>query len=173
MSLLKQKTDFVKRGAFDELYTPPEAVGMLLPFIPKDCKVAWEATAIKGSNISAVLETNGFVMVNTHINDGVNFLSDAPAFTYDILIDNPPYSKKNQFLKRGFELGKPFMFLLPITTLEGALRHKMFREYEMQLLMPDKRFNFKPEKGSSAWFYTCWYTWQCNLPKQLNFVKVK
>ena len=38
MSLLEQKKDFSKRGVFDELYTPDEAVEMILPYIPKEVK---------------------------------------------------------------------------------------------------------------------------------------
>ena len=51
MSLLEQKKDFSKRGAFDELYTPEEAVEMILPYIPKEVKTIWECTAIKESKI--------------------------------------------------------------------------------------------------------------------------
>jgi hypothetical protein len=38
MSLLEQKIDFSKRGAFDELYTPDEAVEMIIQYIPKTIK---------------------------------------------------------------------------------------------------------------------------------------
>ena len=51
MSLLEQKKDFSKRGAFDELYTPNEAVEMILPYIPKEVKTIWECTAIKESRL--------------------------------------------------------------------------------------------------------------------------
>jgi len=170
MSLLEQKKEFIKRGSFDELYTPPEAVEMLLPFLPKDITI-WECTAIKDSQIVKVLETNGFNVITSHIDDGLDFFKYEPD-NYDIIITNPPYSLKTKFLKRAFELKKPFMFLLPLTTLEGKDRGAMFKKHNIQLLIPDKRFNFKPDKNSSAWFQTSWFTYGLGLNFDLNFIKI-
>jgi len=39
-----------------------------------------------------------------------------------------PFSLKDMFLQRALSLKKPFMLLLPITTLEGLKRNKIFRE---------------------------------------------
>ena len=38
------------------------------------------------------------------------------------------------------------MFLLPLTTLEGIECGKMFDKNGIQMLIPNKRFNFVPEK---------------------------
>lgn len=65
MSLLEQKKDFSKRGAFDELYTPNEAVEMILPYIPKEVKTIWECTAIKESKIVKVLRDAGYNVITT------------------------------------------------------------------------------------------------------------
>lgn len=92
----------------------------------------------------------------------------------DCLITNPPYSLKDEFLAKAFEYGKPFAFLLPLTTLEGIKRGKMFREKEIQMIIPDKRINFIiPSKKSSSWFATAWFCYKLNLPKQLNFIEVR
>lgn len=170
MSLLKQKIDFQQRGVYDELYTPNEAIEMLLPYIPKKIKTIWECTAIENSNIVKVLENHNYKVIKSHIENGDDFLKYEPNH-YDMIITNPPYSMKDKFLKRAFELNKPFAFLLPITTLEGLSRGKMFNEYGIQLLIPNKRFNFKPTK-SGAWFQTSWFTWGFNLNNDLNFIKV-
>ena len=45
-TMMQNKIDYIKRGAFDELYTPREAVESILPFIPKNVKTIWECTAI-------------------------------------------------------------------------------------------------------------------------------
>ena len=171
MSLLEQKKNFSKRGAFDELYTPSEAVEMILPYIPKNVKTIWECTAIKKSKITNVLESKDYNVISSHIENGKDFFKYEPEF-YDIIITNPPYSLKNKFLKRAYELKKPFMFLLPLTTLEGIERGRMFKENNIQLLIPNKRFNFKPEKKSGAWFQTSWFCFGCNLPSDLNFVSL-
>jgi 16S rRNA A1518/A1519 N6-dimethyltransferase RsmA/KsgA/DIM1 with predicted DNA glycosylase/AP lyase activity len=100
---------------------------MILPFIPTHLKTVWECTAVEGSRIVEVLRSNGYNVIPTHINDGLDFFEYEPD-SYDIIITNPPYSIKDKLLKRAFDLKKPFMFLLPITTLEGLKRGKMFRK---------------------------------------------
>jgi len=172
MSLLEQKKDFSKRGAFDELYTPNEAVEMILPYIPKEVKTIWECTAIKESKIVKVLRDAGYNVITTHIEDGEDFFKYEPEY-YDMIITNPPYSLKDKFLKRAYDLKKPFMFLLPLTTLEGIERGKMFDKNGIQMLIPNKRFNFKPEKNSGAWFQTSWFCFGCGLSSDLNFVSLK
>ena len=88
---------------------------------------------------------------------------------YDLIITNPPYSLKDQFLERAFSLGKPFMMLLPITTLEGKKRSEMFRKNGVQVLIPNKRFNFIAAKKGS-WFQTSWFTCGLGLERDLNFI---
>ena len=172
MSLLEQKKDFIKRGTFDELYTPIEAVEMILPYIPNGVKNIWECTAIKESKIVKVLKDSGYNVITSHIEDGQDFFKYEPD-EYDMIITNPPYSQKDKFLKRAYDFKKPFMFLLPLTTLEGIQRGKMFNENGIQVLIPSKRFNFKPEKNSSAWFQTSWFCFGCNLKNDLNFISLK
>lgn len=168
MNLLQQKVNFMQRGIYDELYTPVEAVELILPYIPSFTKIIWECTAIEKSNITSVLHKQGYEVVTSHLDQGWDFLRYEPLF-YDIIITNPPYSLKNQFLARAFELGKPFMFLLPLTALEGHARGEMYKKHHIQLIIPGKRFNFKPGKKGS-WFQTSWFTYGLDLPKDLNFI---
>ena len=89
-----------------------------------------------------------------------------------MIITNPPYSLKDKFLQRAFKLDKPFMFLLPITTLEGVKRGDLFNNNKIQLLIPNKRFNFIPNKKSGAWFQTSWFSYKLNLENDLNFISI-
>jgi hypothetical protein len=168
--MIKALIDYSKHEPNDEYYTPVEAVEMILPFIPGFVKTIWECTAIKESRIVEVLRSYGYEVIPSHIDDGKDFFSFEPDY-YDINITNPPFSTKDKFLERAFSLKKPFMFLLPITCLEGVKRGKMFRENGIQLLIPDIRFKFKPE-GSGAWFQTSWFTWGLNLKNDLNFIRL-
>ncbi len=142
---------------------------MILPYIPNNIKTIWECTAIKESKIVKVLRDNGYNVITTHIENGENFFKHEPKI-YDMIITNPPYSLKNKFLQRAYDLEKPFMFLLPLTALEGIKRGKMYGNNGVQLIIPNKRFNFKPEKKSGAWFQTSWFTHKVNLENDLNFV---
>jgi len=171
MSKLNTLVQYIKKGAFDELYTPEIAVEMLIPYIPKDY-VIWECTAIKESQIVKVLIKHGFQVITSHISEDENFLNYEPKVHYDMIITNPPYSLKDAFLQRGFELRKPFMYLLPLTALEGDKRSKLYQKYgNIQLLIPNKRFNFIEEKKGS-WFQTSWFCYGMHFKNDLNFVSL-
>lgn len=161
--------NYIKRGPYDELFTPPEAVIPLLKYLPKQM-VYWECTDFGYSNITSILRANDFIVKNSHIQQNIDFLKDDPPFHYDAIITNPPYSMKDLFLERAYSLNKPFCFLMPITTLEGVKRGMMFRKYGVQLLVLDKRINFMKNK-KNVWFNTSWFCWKI-LPKDLIFEKV-
>ena len=160
---------YVKNPRNDELYTPPEAIYPLLKYLPKD-KVFWECTDFGKSKITEVLSKSGFKVVSTHLKYGFDFLKDNPDFHFDVIITNPPYSLKTQFLKRAYQLGKPFAFLLPITALEGKERGRLFRNYGIQVLVLDRRVNFMNNKRN-VWFNTSWFCWKL-LPNDLIFEEV-
>jgi hypothetical protein len=103
-----------------------------------------------------------------------DFLTYSP-FSFDCIITNPPFSIKEKFIERCYQLGKPFALLLPLTSLESEKRQRLFRQYGLQLIIPNKRYNFETPsgKGGGSWFATAWFTWGLNLPKELNFVDVK
>lgn len=58
----------------------------------------------------------------THIDTGENFFFYEPKEEYDIIISNPPFSQKDNVLKRLFELDKPYAMLLPVPALQGQAR---------------------------------------------------
>jgi len=171
--MINPKTEYSKREKFvnpDECYTPEEAILPLLPYLKKEW-IIWDC-AFGSGRLAEHLEKKGFIVVGYKDDD---FLDDGEVFLnkFDFICTNPPYSKKDEFLKRALEIGKPFAFLLPLTTLEGIKRGKMFREKEIQLIIPNKRINFEiPSCKKSSWFATAWFCYKLNLPKQLNFVEI-
>ena len=144
----------------DEYYTPPYAVLPLLEYLPKD-KIIWECTDTSGS-ISSFLKDNGYEVVSTEDNF---LLYNRPKG--DIIVTNPPYSIKTEFLEHAYELGIPFAFLLPITALEGFKRQEMYRRYGISLILFNKRIQFRPDQ-SGAWFATAWFIHGLNLPQDIN-----
>lgn len=159
---------FVKTELNDDLYTPAYAVYPLLKYLSKD-KTCWECTDFGNSMITKVLRENGFEVISTGKKD-FDFLRDEPYFDFDVIITNPPYSLKTQFLKKCYEFGKPFALLLPITALEGKERGKLYRQYGIQLLVFDGRIQFT-DKGR-CWFNASWFCWKL-LPKDLIFEKLR
>ena len=86
-----------------------------------------------------------------------------------MIITNPPYSLKDEFLKKCYEWKKPFALLLPITALEGKVRGEMYRENGIEVLVLDGRVEFMEKSGN--WFNTSWFCHNV-LPKELIFKKL-
>ena len=172
----KTLINYSKNGAYDEIYTPEYAVKLLLKYLPKD-KVIWCPFDTENSNYVKVLKENGYKIIYSHISEGEDFFTYEPE-NYDIIVSNPPYSIKTNVLKRCYELNKPFALLLPITTLEGVERNKLFRKYGIQVLVLDKRIDFYPatphkeNKKSGCWFNASYFCWKL-LPKDLMFEELK
>lgn len=162
-----KKPILMNQGHTDEIYTPRYALNPLIPFIKDNWKI-WECAWGTGA-LASHLSFNGFKVVDYRFRD---FFKDE--FTdFDCIITNPPYSKKDEFLKRAFEIGKPFAFLLPLTALEGIKRGKLYKKYGIQLIIPNRRINFiMPNKQGGAWFQVAWFCYKMNLPKDLNFVEL-
>ena len=121
----------------DEVYTPQEAVEPLLEFLPKE-KVYYEATSNKSSSIVDYMREQGYNIISS---EGRDFLKD-PLPDFDIMITNPPYSIKDKFIARCYEINKPFALLLPVSSIQGITRGCMFNEFGIDLLVLNKRIDF-------------------------------
>ena len=114
------------------------------------------------------VKENDYKVIPSHINN-FDFLNDKPDFDFDMIITNPPYSLKDEFIKKCYEYGKPFCLLLPLTSLEGVERGKMYREKGIELLVFDRRCNFIYNNAKkSNWFNASWFCYNV-LPKELIF----
>ena len=120
----KSLINYIQNGKNDELYTPNYAIKPLIKYLLdlekglKRTLIIWECTDYGESNITRLFKFCGFEVISTHINN-FNFLTDKAYFDFDIIITNPPYSLKDNFLAKCYEYNKPFALLLPITALEG------------------------------------------------------
>jgi 23S rRNA G2445 N2-methylase RlmL len=162
-----KKLQIQMNGRSDEFQTPKEAIFPLLPYIDTR-EVIWECAWGEGS-LAKHFKEKGFKVVKTN-----DFFTEEPEH-FNVIITNPPYSKKYEFLKRAYELRKPFAFLMPLSALEGKKRGELYRKYGIQLIIPNKRINFitPSGKGSGAWFQVAWFCYGWNLPKDLMFVELK
>lgn len=161
MGIKQSMVNYIKNEKNDNIYTPDYAVYPLLKYLPKPPLKIWECCDFGGSRITYVLKENGYEVVSTDIVTGFDFLKDEPNFDFDMIVTNPPYSLKNDFLKKCYEYNKPFALLLPLTTLEGIERGKMFKENGINVIVLDKRINFVNQKKNN-WFNTSWFIWEPN-----------
>jgi len=161
-----KKLKIQSSGRPDNYQTPKEAINILLPYIKKDWTI-WESAWGKG-NLYNFLKKEGFKVIGS--DKEFDFLTNYKEC--DCIITNPPYSIKDKFLTRCYEINKPFALLMPITALEGKRRGILYRRYGIQIIIPNKRINFETPsgKGSGSWFATAWFTYKFNLPKDLLFV---
>jgi len=172
------KTEYSKREKIEDefegskgndVFTPEIAIKPLIPFLKKEWLI-WDC-AFGSGRLKKHFEKFEFNVIGFK---NLDFLKDKIINEANVIVTNPPYQFKDQFLKRAFEIGKPFAFLLPLTTLEGIKRGKMFKDNEIQMIIPNRRINFEiPSGKKSAWFATAWFCWKLNLPKDLNFVELK
>jgi hypothetical protein len=126
----------MKQGSPNDFQTPPEALNPLIPYLNKDWTI-WECANGKG-NLSRELIKNGFDVVSTDILYDFDFLTQK-AEQFDCIITNPPFSLKQQFLERCYQLGTPFALLLPLAGLETIKRQNLFKKYGLQVIFFDKR----------------------------------
>ncbi len=158
----------------NDFQTPPIAIIPLLQYIPLEWTI-WECATGQGNLVNAFWAYGYKNIIATDIQTGENFLGIEPKRQYDIIVTNPPFSLKQKFLERAYDLGKPFAFLLPLTTLETEKRQNLFQKYGLEIILFNHRINFQRPNGiekSSSWFATAWFTWGLNIGKELNFVKL-
>ncbi len=155
----------------DEIWTPPEAIDPLLPYIPKfighenyhHTNRIWEMCPGQFYML-AYLQSKGFFTVDL---GNRSSLIDAP-IGWDMIVTNPPWSKKHLFLERCVALGKPFALLLPVRTL-GVRR--------CQVLLDDCDFLFLPRRidytgGNSPYEASFWVT-RGLLPDRVIFAPLE
>lgn len=162
----------------DEYYTPKEAVLPIIKYIDKGNKPSytiWCPFDSEESEYVKCIRAAGHKVIASHIDDNKNFFYYEPDEWYDYIISNPPFSLKDDILKRLYELNKPFAILLPLPTLQGQKRFKYLKD--CQALIFDKRVNFwqdkehtKMAKGVAfASIYIC----KDFLPNDLIFEKME
>lgn len=136
---LQAKTD--KQS--DEIYTPEYAVRPIIKYI-KNKSTVWCPFDTKDSKYVKLLIESGHRVIYTHIDTGENFFEYEPEENYDFIISNPPFSIKDDVIKRLYELNKPYAMLLPIPSLQGQKRFPYMKD--CQALIFDKRIEYYKDK---------------------------
>jgi len=164
--------------AEDFFETPREAVDAIRPWIPAGVKTIWEPTYGKGA-IGKVLEEWGYTVIKTDkfpkTDDtvGADFLTcEAPPC--DMVIFNPPFSLKTEFLARVCALGKPFMFICPLTIMETRKRWTLFREHHLSVLNLPNRTNYVGAKTATdgvkkVFFHSVWVLGRVGPPDAILY----
>lgn len=155
---IKAMEDSARRGPYDDLYTPTEALRPLLHWLPPG--IVWEPAPGTLRLVSLLREAGRDVVWEER-----DYFTWSPD-TWDLMVTNPPFSIKAKWLHRANQLGKPFAILLPVTAL-GA-RNCQTELQGAQVLFLPRRIDFTGKKA--PWFSVAWYTRGLNLPTDLLFV---
>lgn len=139
--------DFAKRkGKSDEWFTPIDAILPILNYIKPD-SIIWCPFDIAESNFVKIFEDKGYKVICSHINNRRDFFKYEPE-RYDIIISNPPYSLRNDVLKRLFGLDKPFAMLMNTNGLfDSRVRWELFKNNNFTLIYLSGRVNYMKEYG--------------------------
>ena len=152
----------------NEWNTPKYVWDKIIPFIPRD-KTIWDPFYNDGSS-GKYLTSKGFDIVH---NDNDFWDSDRG----EIVITNPPYKlkyitkTKEQIMKRLIELDKPFMLLLPSTTIQTQY-FKSLHNKHFQLIIPQEKYDFERYEGDKTKcpFYTLWVCYKMGFEKDYYII---
>lgn len=159
----------------DEVFTPFYAVEPLLKYLPKD-KIIWLPFDEEWSAFYQLLTERGYNVIRSSLTEGQDFFTYEPE-KWDLVVSNPPFSKKDQVLKRLDELGKPFAILLPINSIQGEKRYKYCFKNGIEILAFDSRVdyhtNFNFNKYTVGNHFGSGYFCRGILPEKLIIEKLK
>lgn len=160
----------------DDFRTPFYATEIIVPYIPKGLPI-WECAYGEG-HIARALKHFGFNVVSSDIFSNadftVDFIKDQPPISRPfIIITNPPYSLKKEFIYKALEYEVPFAFLIPADYSQWLI--DVLEKDGIQRITPRKRINFiTPHKklNTTSYFHTYWLVRYFNLPKDEIFVDI-
>ena len=151
----------------DQYNTTPEIWEMIAHLIPKD-KILFEAFLKDNwsSKSAIILRDMGFNVVG---NPTIDFFDELPE--YDIIVSNPPYSMKKKIFQRLAVLDKPFILILPISTITKQFVKVLERD-KVQMIIPSKRMQFEKAgvELSRFWFDTCFLCYKMNFQRDISFI---
>ena len=142
---------------YDNFKTPAEVWKNIEHLIPEDKKI-WCPFYFNGDH---TLKDLGYDIIH----EDEDFFKNNKG---DCIIDNPPFSIKKEVLNYCLEIDKPFILIMPSSTLN----YQYFRKFKdiIQIIIPPKRYNFMKDKKSSATFDTLYYCYKMNLKDDITWL---
>ncbi len=156
----------------DDYMTPKYAWENIKDYIPND-KLIWECFYGDGES-GKDLKDLGYDVIH----EPIDFFENNKG---DILISNPPFSKKKEVFTRLKELDKPFIMICPSSMLNTQYIRKLFSDSndKLQIIIPRRRINFIkkidgkiPENFKDRCNFDCfYYCYKMNLERDIIWLK--
>jgi len=114
--------------------------GMLTDFVDKT-KVIYEPFYLDGKAKNYLNEL-GYDNV---IHNNEDFFENYDKYDYDLIITNPPYTIKKRIFKKLYEINKPFIVIVPISTITKLFIKEIFKTdiERLQMIIPNRRMQFE------------------------------
>lgn len=149
----------------DNYMTKKEEWEKISQFIPQD-KVIWSPFYGDGKQ-KEYFEEMGYNIIH----EDEDFFENNKG---DIIIDNPPFSKKKEVFLRLKQLDKPFIMICPNMMIGYKYFQDLFAN-KIQIIVPHKRISFKhinqqDNKSYTPPFGSFYYCYKMNLDKDLLFL---
>ncbi len=156
---------FTINNETDNYATDKDVWEKIKEFIPTDKKI-WSPFYCDGKQKEYFKEMGYDI-----IHEDKDFFSYVP--DYDIIVDNPPFSKMRDVGQRLKELDKPFILITPSITFLSKWFLLLFKDH-LQAIFPLKRPTFTHydtgKKGYSPPFGTLYLCYKMNLDNDLIFI---
>jgi len=154
--------------AHDDYMTPKSAWEDIKDYIPKE-KIIWESFYGDGKS-GAFLKELGFQVIH----EKIDFFSNDRG---DVIVSNPPFTMKKEVFQRLKILNKPFIMIMPSSTINTQYVRDIFANCDdrLQVIIPRKRIQFTklvngkiPKNYRSGCNFDCFYfCWKINLPHDI------
>ena len=164
MVMMDSSKVLYSKGKNDECYTPRYGVEPILEFAEKfRGKIIWCPFDTAESEFVKVLKEHGHNVVFSHIDKGQDFYEYEPE-EWDVIVSNPPFTRKRHIFERALSFGKPFALIMSNTWLNDSAPKQLFRGKDLQLLMFDKRIKYND--NNKITFSSSYFCYDF-LPKQI------
>jgi len=166
MSKILANASAKDRPDTDFYQTPLEVTQALINFLKLDKGTyIWEPACGKGM-MSNVLRNNGYIVTESDIETGTDFLLQNST-NCSWIITNPPFSLAEEFIRRSYTLNVNFAFLLKSQYWHAVKRNKLFFDIKPSFVLPlswrpDFLFGAKSGAPTMEVLWTVWIKGQIN-----------
>jgi len=150
----------------DDYETPKYIWEFITPYINKN-KTIYEPFYCSGLSGQYLRELGYNV-----IHNDIDFYENYDKYEYDIIVSNPPFSDKKKVFDKLKHIDKPFIMIVPISTITKKFFKDNFKDDDITMLIPNKRLQFskKGEHLSRCWFDCVFLCYKLGLDKQIIFL---
>ena len=158
--------DCPKFAIDDDYMTPKYAWEQISEYIPKD-KVIWECFYGDGKS-GQHLRDLGCLEV---IHEPIDFFTNNNG---EVLISNMPFTIKQEVFARLKELDKPFIMLVPSSTIQSLYWYELFGKNAIQIILPCRKVQYlsptKTLKKSGCSFNSVYVCYKIGLPRDVVWI---